>query len=684
MNTYQYLWRLIMYRPMRYLVNAIAWTVIYLAPIAPGLITKEFFDSLTGTSALGYGVWGLIALLMAAALGRIMLIVIGFITDVNFRFRMGMLLRRNLLEHVLKQPGAQAIPVSPGEAISHFRDDVDQSEEAASWSVDVFGMTCFALVSGYILIRIDAQMTLLVFMPIVLVITAAQLATVRLQKYRAASREATSKVTGEISEMFGNVQAIQVAGAEKRVIARFSSFGDDRRKAMLKDRLMGELLDSVFSNSVNLGTGLILLLAGTKMRAGTFTVGDFALFVYYLTFVTQFITNVGKFITYFKQMSVSLERLTFLLQGASAKVLTMVNSLHLKAESKVAEVTVSTIPLAQKGRENDSLGGVKWVDGHEREGWVKIGQGTKRESVSGANIEQRLERYSADEEKQEEGFEREFADEAKQEIGFESEYAVGAKVEEGFSHETGVAASLRRLDVNGLSYAYSDTGRGISDIHFSLKRGSFTVITGTIGSGKTTLVRSLLGLLPKGEGTIAWNGVPVEDPGTFFTPPRSAYTAQVPRLYSDTLRNNILLGQAEQGDSLQQALHAAVMEFDVAQLPGGLDTVIGPRGVKLSGGQAQRTAAARMLVRDAELYVFDDLSSALDVETEQKLWERMFQRRSDATCLVVSHRKTALSRADHIIVMKDGRIEAEGNSEELLRHSATFRELWYGDERHSS
>ncbi|KRF31811.1 ABC transporter ATP-binding protein [Paenibacillus sp. Soil787] len=611
MNTYQYLWGLIMYRPIRYLVNAIAWTVIYLAPIAPGLITKEFFDSLTGTSALGYGVWGLIALLMAAALGRIMLIVIGFITDVNFRFRMGMLLRRNLLEHVLKQPGAQAIPVSPGEAISHFRDDVDQSEEAASWSVDVFGMTCFALVSGYILIRIDAQMTLLVFMPIVLVITAAQLATVRLQKYRAASREATSKVTGEISEMFGNVQAIQVAGAEKRVIARFSSFGDNRRKAMLKDRLMGELLDSVFSNSVNLGTGLILLLAGTKMRAGTFTVGDFALFVYYLTFVTQFITNVGKFITYFKQMSVSLERLTFLLQGASAKVLTMVNSLHLKVESKVAEASVTAIPLAQEKRGNESLG----ADGFEHEG------------VSGN--------------------------------------------------------PLQRLDVIGLSYAYSDTGRGISDIHFSLKRGSFTVITGTIGSGKTTLVRSLLGLLPKGEGTIAWNGVPVEDPGTFFTPPRSAYTAQVPRLYSDTLRNNILLGQAEQDDSLQLALHAAVMEFDVTQLPGGLDTVIGPRGVKLSGGQAQRTAAARMLVRDAELYVFDDLSSALDVETEQKLWERMFERRSDATCLVVSHRKTALTRADHIIVMKEGRIEAEGNTEELLRQSATFRELWYGDERHT-
>ncbi|MEB4799296.1 ABC transporter ATP-binding protein, partial [Paenibacillus chondroitinus] len=501
MTTFHYLWRLIMYRPGRYFINAIAWTIIYLAPIVPGLITKQFFDSLTGNSMLGYGVWGLIALLIAAALGRICLIIIGFITDVHFRFRMGMLLRRNLLEHVLKQPGAQAIPVSPGEAISHFRDDVDQSEEAVSWSVDVFGLTCFAIVSGYILIRIDTQMTMLVFLPIVLVITAAQLATVRLQKYRAASREATSKVTGEISEMFGNVQAIQVAGAEDRVIERFRRFGDNRRKAMLKDRLMTELLDSVFSNSVNLGTGLILLLAGTKMRAGTFTVGDFALFVYYLTFVTQFITNVGKFITYFKQMSVSLERLTFLLQGASAKVLTMVNSLHLKpGRAEKSE---------DRGKSENAVRGSKSDEKQSENAMLKSG------------------------------------------------------------------AALQRLDVNGLSYAYADTGRGISDIHFSLRRGSFTVVTGAIGSGKTTLVRSLLGLLPKGKGTIAWNGVPVEDPGTFFTPPRSAYTAQVPRLYSDTLRNNILLGQAEQSDSLQQALHAAVLEYDVAQLPGGLDTVIG-------------------------------------------------------------------------------------------------------------
>jgi ATP-binding cassette subfamily B protein len=585
MSTFTYMWRLICYRPAWYITNALVWTIIYLMPIFPGLITKAFFDSLTIDSAAGYGTWGLIALLIGAALARSATVLIGFITDVNFRFRMGMLLRRNLLEHILKEPGARAIPCSPGEAISHFRDDVDQSEEAVSWSVDVFGMTCFALVSCFILIRIDAQMTLLVFLPLVIVVIAAQLATTRLQKYRSESRESTAKVTGAISEMFGSVQAIQVAGAEKRVMARFRELNDNRRKTMLKDKLMTEVLDSIFSNSVNLGTGIILLLAGQKMRGGEFTVGDFSLFVYYLTFVTQFISNFGKFLTYFKQMTVALLRLTGILQGAPAQVLTAANDLHLRED---ASETAPSAPLASE--------------------------------------------------------------------------------------------RLEKLEVSGLTYTYPETGRGIAAVDFMLKRGSFTVITGPIGSGKTTLVRALLGLLPQDSGTVRWNGAEVKDAGSFFVPPRSAYTAQVPRLYSDTLRENILLGHSDKDGQLTRALHTAVLEDDLGHLQDGLDTVIGPRGVKLSGGQAQRTAAARMLVRDSELYVFDDLSSALDVETEQKLWARLFRERGDATCLVVSHRKTALAQADHIIVMKDGRVEAEGTAESLLASSESFHKLWHGDD----
>lgn len=568
---------MIRYRPGRFAFAAVLWTLIHGMPVALGVAIGLVFDRLTEGEVVGEGVWSAVLAFTAIVYARQAVFWLGDIHWIDHWNESSLQIRRNILRWLVTAPRSRRLAVSPSEAISTFRDDVDDLLEYMENFVDLGGVLAFAGGAVIVMFTIDPVLTGYVVIPLLLTLGLTQGLSPQIRKRRREMRVATEAVTGFVGELFGGVQAVKLADASEHVLAHFDGMNEVRRKAALRDTFLTELLRSINSNMATIGTAIVLLVAASDILEGTFTVGELAVFLTYLPRLTGYMAFAGDIVAQHRRTGVSFDRIRRLTVDAPDSELLDRARVPLRGE------VVEPVPPP-------------------------------------------------------------------------------------------LDAPFVSLEVRDLTYRYETTGGGIQGVSFSIRRGEFVVVTGRIGSGKTALVRALLGLVPA-TGEVAWNGTVVDDPASFLVPPRTAYTAQVPRLFSDSLARNIGLGSHVTHQMMRDAVELAILDPDVADLERGLDTAVGARGVKLSGGQVQRSAAARALATGAELLVFDDISSALDVETEASLWEGLFAHR-DVSCLVVSHRRPVLRRADRILLLDEGRLVAEGRLPELLETEPLMRRLW--------
>ncbi|MCF3942000.1 ABC transporter ATP-binding protein [Oceanobacillus alkalisoli] len=238
--------------------------------------------------------------------------------------------------------------------------------------------------------------------------------------------------------------------------------------------------------------------------------------------------------------------------------------------------------------------------------------------------------------------------------------------------------SVSSINFKQVCFSYPGTNyHQLYDIDLHVPKGATIGVVGKTGAGKTSLFKLMLRQYPGMQGEIVISGIPIGELNLAELRSWIGYVPQDQMMFSKTIRENIQFGHSEATDEpIYRALDLACFLDDLKQLPNGLDTEVGESGVTLSGGQKQRVALARAFVKDPEILILDDSLSAVDGKTEAMIIKHLRNERKSKTTFIAAHRLSAVTHADHIIVLERGKIVEEGTHEELLKSNGWYKQQY--------
>jgi ATP-binding cassette, subfamily B, bacterial len=547
----------------------LAGVLFYCIPLVPGLLLKWALDAILLENPSM--VIAIALALVGAEVARIVQLAISnfLIAKVSYGVAMGVRLR--VLMRILAS--RDRLPTSAGAVLNRLSQDALTIGRFVISTYGPIGQVVSLAIALGVLASVDLRTTVAVAVPLALVAVVVRSLGGWVKRTRAKERNATDRVAEWLTDVFVGILTIKMSGA-RRVISRLDRLSERRALAARLSAVATSILESAFDASSYWATCGILIFAIPLFVDGAGSVGDVALFVSYVGWISKILSGTASFL----------------------------------AQAKAAEIAA------------DRLGLLEVSDGVES----KVGEELCALPTSLSPLP--------------------------------------------------VTDTLRKLEVRCLSVEIGSI-RLLKALSFEVSAGELVVVTGRIGAGKSTLVRTLAGLEKVVEGSVAWNGQAIRLGSPATKPPRMAFLLPQAFVFRASIGENVLLDIGCEEDA-EQALRLA--EFDPRRegMPKGLATLVGTDGAQLSGGQRRRLLLARALAKPAEVYVLDEPTSELDAETEIRIMDRLKEGR--ITGVIASSSPHVISRADRVVLLDKGSVVGVGSVAELDARSSAFRSIYNG------